>query len=163
MGRLVHVAGIRGAAGIPVAGRPATRASADGPSGLAFNRAGDLYVAGSNTKTLLMITADGRMHLPIGRTGFEPFGPGGLVTGPGGSIIAINNQLVQRITSRGLRTLVDLSRTHPPGISGFLPNGIAVAANGAIYLDTDAGNGYASATALVEIQPNGHVRVLWRS
>jgi hypothetical protein len=162
-GRLVHVAGIRGAAGIPGAGRPASRASADGPSGLAFNRAGDLYVAGSNTKTLLMITAGGRMRLPIGRAGFNPQGPGGLVTGPGGGIIAINGQLVQRITSRDLRTIFDFSRAHPPGISGFLPNGIAVAANGVIYLDTVAGNGYSSTTALVKIDPNGHVRVLWRS
>jgi hypothetical protein len=110
-----------------------------------------------------MITAGGRMRLPIGRAGFNTGGPGGLVTGPGGSIIAISDQLIQRITSQGRHTLFDLSRTHPPGISGFLPNGIAVAANGAIYLDTNAGNGYSRTTALVEIDPNRHMRVLWQS
>lgn len=161
--RLVHVAGIRGDAGLLGSGRPATRASVDGPSGLAFSRAGALYIAGFNTKTLLMITAGGRMRLPIGLTSFNPRGPGGLVTEPGGGVLAMNNQLVQRITSRGLHTLLDLSHTHPAGISGFLPNGIAAAPNGAIYLDTYAGNGFATATALVEIEPNGHLRVLWHS
>jgi len=100
--------------------------------------------------------------LPAGLTGFYPGGPGGLVTGPDGGIIAMNGQLVQRITSRGLRTLLDLARVHPAGISGFLPNGIAAAADGAIYLDTHAGNGYSTKTALIEIGPNGRARVLWQ-
>jgi hypothetical protein len=33
------------------------------------------------------------------------------------------------------------------------PNGIAVAANGTIYLDTYRGNGFASKTALIAIKP----------
>jgi len=53
-------------------GRRATEASADGPNGLAFDRAGNLYVAGSNAKTLLMITSSGIMQLPDGRTGSTP-------------------------------------------------------------------------------------------
>ena len=161
-GRLVRVAGVPGAAGVTGSGKPAARSSADGPNGLAFDRAGNLYVAGFDTKTLLMITPGGRMRLPAGLTGFYPRGPGGLVTGPDGGIIAMNGQLVQRITSRGLRTLLDLARVHPAGISGFLPNGIAAAADGAIYLDTHAGNGYSTKTALIEIGPNGRARVLWQ-
>ena len=161
-GRLVRVAGVPGAAGVTGSGKPAARSSADGPNGLAFDRAGNLYVAGFDTKTLLMITPGGRMRLPAGLTGFYPRGPGGLVTGPDGGVIAMNGQLVQRITSRGLRTLLDLARVHPAGISGFLPNGIAAAADGAIYLDTHAGNGYSTKTALIEIGPNGRARVLWQ-
>jgi sugar lactone lactonase YvrE len=160
-GRLIRVAGIRGAAGITGTGRAATRASADGPDGLAFDHAGDLYVAGGNTKTLLMITAGGRMRLPVGLTGFYPHGPGGLASGPGG-VIAMNGQQVQRITGHGLRTLLDFSRKYPAGIHGFLPDGIATTAAGAIYLDTYAGNGYAAKTALIEVTPAGRIRVIWQ-
>jgi sugar lactone lactonase YvrE len=161
-GRLARVAGTRGVAGVTGIGHLATNASADGPDGLAFDRAGDLYIAGWNTKQLLMITAGGRMRLPIGQTGFYPRGMGGLTAGPTG-IIAMNGQQVQAITHQGLRTLLDFSRDHPAGIKGFLPNGIAVAPDGVIYLDTYAGNGYSTKTALIEVHPGGHVRVLWHS
>jgi hypothetical protein len=162
-GRLVHVAGVPGAGGVTGNGRPAARSTVDGPNGLAFDRAGNLYIAGFDTKALLMIAAGGRMRLPNGLTGFYPRGPGGLVTGPDGGVIAMNGQLVQRISGRGPRTILDFSRAHPAGISGFLPNGIAAAADGAIYLDTQAGNGYSTKTALIEIEPNGRQRVLWQS
>jgi sugar lactone lactonase YvrE len=161
-GRLARVAGTRGAAGVTGIGRPAANASADGPDGLAFDRAGDLYIAGGNTKQLLMITPGGLMRLPIGRTGFYPHGMGGLAAGPAG-VIAMNGQRVQEITHRGLRTLLDFSRDRPAGIRGFLPNGIAAGPDGVIYLDTYAGNGYSARTALIEVRPGGKVRVLWQS
>ena len=160
-GRLARVAGIRGTGGVTGIGHLAAKASVDGPDGLAFGQAGELYVAGSSTKELLMITAGGRMRLPVGHTGFYPRGAGGLAAGPAG-VIAMNGQRVQQITHRGLRTLLDFSRDHPAGISGFLPDGIAVGPGGVIYLDTDAGNGYAARTALIEVRPGGQVRVLWQ-
>jgi hypothetical protein len=42
-----------------------------------------------------------------------------------------------------------------------LPNGIAVAPNGDVYLDTDNGNGWVNRTALIVVQSNGRIRVLW--
>jgi sugar lactone lactonase YvrE len=161
-GRLARVAGIRGAGGVTGVGRLATNASADGPDGLAFDRAGALYVAGRNTKQLLMITAGGRMRLPIGQTGFYPHGMGGLAAGPAG-VIAMNGRRVQEIMHGGLRTLLDFSHDHPAGLRGFLPNGIAAGPDGVIYLDTYAGNGYSAKTALIEVRPGGQVRVLWQS
>jgi hypothetical protein len=71
-GRLIRVAGTRRFAGVWGIRRPAPEASADGPDGLAFDRAGNLYIAGSNTKTLLMITSGGIMRLPDGTDGFYP-------------------------------------------------------------------------------------------
>ena len=40
---------------------------------------------------------------------------------------------------------------------------IAVASDGTLYLATYAGNGYASATALIEVRPDGQSRVIWQS
>ena len=160
-GRLTRVAGTRGAGGVTGIGRLAANASADGPDGLAFDRAGDLYISGRNTKQLLMISASGRMRLPIGQTGFYPRGMGGLTAGPAG-VIAMNGQRVQEITHRGLRTVLDFSRDHPAGIRGFQPNGIAVGPDGVIYLDTYVGNGYSAKTALIEVRPGGQARVLWQ-
>ncbi len=150
-------------AGVWGIGRRATEASADGPNGLAFERAGNLYVAGSNAKTLLMITSSGIMQLPDGKDGFYPQGPGGLVLAPNGSVLAMNTQQIDRITSHGVQVLYRLPAHPRIGIEGFPPDGIAVAANGTIYLDTDRGNGFASKTALIAIGPSGKARVIWKS
>jgi DNA-binding beta-propeller fold protein YncE len=161
-GRLALVAGTRRFAGVWGIGRPATQASPDGPDGLAFDRAGDLFVAGSNTKTLLMITPGGIMKLPDGTDGFYPRDDGGLVTAPDGTVLAMNTRQIDRITSHGIQAIYNLP-VHPRvGITGFLPDGIAIAPNGTIYLDTWP-NGYANKTALIEIRPRGTVRVIWQS
>jgi len=160
-GRLIRVAGTRRFAGVWGIGRPAAEASADGPDGLAFDRAGNLYIAGFNTKTLLEITSGGIMRLPDGKDGFYPRGPGGLAPAPNGSVLAMNGQQIDKITSRGLRILYTLPAHPPIGINGFAPDGIAVAANGTIYLDTYRGNGFAGKTALIAIEPTGKVRVIW--
>jgi sugar lactone lactonase YvrE len=81
--RLTLIAGTRSKyGGIWGIGRPATQASPDSPDGLAFDRAGDLFIAGWATKTLLMITPSGIMKLPDGTDGFYPRWEGGLVTAP---------------------------------------------------------------------------------
>ncbi len=163
-GRLILVAGTRsGFAGVWGVGHQATSASADGPDGLAFDRSGDLFIAGLNTKTLLMITASGVMTLPDGIDGFYPRGNGGLVTALNGSVLAMNTQQVDRITPHGIRVIYTLPVRPRVAIHGFLPNGIAVAVNGALYLDTWRGNGWAVKTALIEILPNRTARVIWES
>ena len=163
-GALTTVAGTgnTGPAGVSGIGGPATRASADGPSGLAFDAAGDLFIAGFNTKTLLMVTPGARMTLPAGRDGFYPRGEGGLLT-TGRGVVAIDGQRVVRLTRHGIRTLVDFHSRRPGGITGFQPNGVADAGGGALYVDTYEGNGFASASALVEVESDGRIRLLWRS
>ena len=162
-GRLILVAGTRSKlGGIWGIGRPATEASPDSPDGLAFDRAGDLFIAGWATKTLLMITASGIMKLPDGTDGFYPRGDGGLVTAPNGSVLAMNYQQIDRITPHGIQTIYKVPAHPRVGIQCFLPAGIAAAANGTIYLDTWP-NGYANKTALIEIRPGGTARVLWQN
>lgn len=160
---LTQIAGNRRYAGVYGVGHRAVEASPDGPSGLAFDRAGNLFIAGFNTKTLLMITPGGRMVLPIGLDGFYPRGAGGLVTGPNGHVIAMNGQSIVRLGTGGARIILDLSQRRIDDITGFLPNGLAVAPDGTIFTDTFAGNGYTSKTAVLKISPGGHIQVLWKS
>ncbi|MGH2344866.1 MAG: hypothetical protein ACRDG4_06540, partial [Chloroflexota bacterium] len=151
-------------AGVYGIGKPAAAASPDGPYGLAFDRAGNLYIEGINTKTLLMINPKGIMTLPMGEDGFYPRGPSGIVTAPAGCVLAMNNLRIVRLTPKGEQTIFDFAGRHVLGSSGaFLPNGIAVAPNGTIYTDTDAGNGFSNTTAVVAILPGGRPRVLWRA
>jgi hypothetical protein len=162
-GTLTTVAGISTAAGVDGIGGPATAASADGPDGLAFDSTGDLYIAGSNTKTLLMVTPGGTMTLPLGTTGFYPRGDGGLVESPAGNVIGMNELAIDRLSPRGAQTIVSFaSPSLFHGIHGFSPNGIAMGRDGTIYADTFYGNGYTDKSALVAISPNGQSsRILW--
>jgi sugar lactone lactonase YvrE len=123
-------------------GGPAVDGSADGPDGLAFDSAGDLYVFGSNTKALLMIDRHGTLRLVSGN--FYPRGHGGLVTAPDGTVIAMESEGMVRLSPHSTQSLVAFPSYDRAfhGIRNFQPNGIAVTPNGTIYVDTFWGNGY---------------------
>jgi sugar lactone lactonase YvrE len=161
-GRLIRIAGSRRFEGVFGIGGPAIQASADGPDGLAFDSAGDLFIAGFDTKALLMVTPAGTMRLVD--DAFYPRGDGGLVTAPGGSVLAMDTASIVRVSPHGVHTVLDFVHRHVPGVRGFfLPDGIAVAANGDLYLDTDAGNGWTETSALIVIRPTGKIVTLWAS
>jgi len=155
-GKLEVVAGTPGSRGAPRAGVRATRTSADGPSGMAFDRAGDLFVFGFNTKTLYMISKSGRVDLPIGLSGFYPRGPAGLVTLPSGTVIAMDTQQIVEVTRDGVHVLDTLPAT-------LLPEGIAVDASGTVYADTWLGNGWSTETALYKLGASGQPAFIWQS
>jgi len=75
----------------------------------------------------------------------------------------MNGQQVERLTGHGAHVLYVLPASRRVAIRGFIPNGIAVAPNGAIYLDTYSGNGYAATTALIASAQSGKARVIWKS
>lgn len=142
-------------------GGPAVNASADAPDGLAFDSEGNLYIAGFETKTILMVNIQGTLSV-IGSA--YPRGDGGLVTEANGTVLAMDELDVLRLTPQGEQTVVSFpttDRTAYLGITGFSPDGIAVAPNGDIYLDTYYGNGYADKSALVVISPGGNASLLW--
>lgn len=136
-------------------------ASPDGPNGLAFNAVGDLFIAGVNTKALLMVDRSGTMRAPIGQTGFYPRGSGGIVTTSTGEVVAMQTQTIVTLTPTRMTTIYNFNGRRIAGITGFLPNGLAVSAAGTIYTDTDGGNGWASGTAIIAISPNHALSVLW--
>ncbi|HEX9315019.1 MAG TPA: hypothetical protein VN986_02825, partial [Actinomycetota bacterium] len=159
-GALTIVAGNQTYGGSYGIGGPAATASPDGPSALAFDAAGFLYVFGSNDKSLLVITPTGTITEPVPQT-FYPRGNGGLRTAPDGSVIAMNGESIVNLSPTGIRALVDFT-THPvSGVSNFQPNGIAIGPGGEIYTDTFEGNGVAGTSALIKVDSSGHQTVLW--
>jgi hypothetical protein len=165
-GTLTQIAGNRHYAGVRVhdVGHPAVHESPAVPDGLAFDRAGNLYLAGFSVKTLLMITPKGIMTRPDGIGNFYPRGDGGLVTGPKGHVIAMDDLRIVRLSPKGEETIFTFYRHPIKGIVGaFEPNGVAIGTNEIIFTDTHAGNGFTNTSALIEIRPGGQIRKLWTS
>ena len=161
-GTFTRVLGNENYDGVYGIGGRAVDGSADGPNGLAFDAQGNLFVAGSAAKNLLMVDTHGILR-SIG-TGY-PRGDGGLVTMPDGTVASMEELGVERLTPQGSRPLVSLPTTIRAtfhGIHGFSPNGIAVAADGTIYLDTFFGNGFADRSAIAAIRPDGTSSLLWK-
>jgi hypothetical protein len=77
--------------------------------------------------------------------------------------MAMNTQQIDRLTSHGIQVLYNLPSHPRVGIGGWASDGIAVAPDGTLYLDTWRGNGWAAKTALIAIKPGGTVRMLWQS
>jgi sugar lactone lactonase YvrE len=148
-------------AGLYGIGGPAVDASTDDANGLAFDSAGNLYVFGFATKGILMVDTSGVVHF-LGA--LYPRGPNGLVTAPDGSVVAMDELAVVGLSPQGIKTLVSFPTTDKVsylGVTGFSPNGIAISANGSIYLDTFYGNGYTDKSALIMIAPQGSPSLLW--
>ncbi|HEY4411915.1 MAG TPA: hypothetical protein VGN06_02875 [Gaiellaceae bacterium] len=135
--------------------------SDDGADGLAYDRAGNLFLSGINTKTLLMVDTHARTRLPIGLRGFYPRGAGGIVPGPGGTVYAMETQDVDTLAPHSIHRVFTFTNRTFDGIRNFLPGGIAVARDGTIYLDTALGNGWTNRSAIVALR-DGKLRVLWR-
>jgi hypothetical protein len=150
------------------------------PNGIAFDRAGDLFV--STFPWLTERTAAGRI-LFLG-SGFRSDGDQGiLASSPNGAVfegLGDTTGVVNRLndpqpvpngdvmSTRGVKNMVShgpLSRVlgRRGNIrNGFGPRGLAIGSDGTIYTDTDSGY-WSSVSALVEITPSGHVRPLWTS
>jgi sugar lactone lactonase YvrE len=157
------VLGVRNESGRTGIGGPAVDAPADGPTGLAFDSSGNLYVFGFDSKAILMVDPQGIVH-NLGS--LYPRGPSGLTTLPDGSVVAMDELAVDKLSPQGFQTLVSFPTTAKVsylGITGFSPNGIAVGANGTIYLDTFYGNGFANRSALMMItgEGSGPPSLLW--
>lgn len=115
---------------------------------------GDLYVFSFSGKAIYEITPSGKpLNMWVSYAH-------GLATAPDGSIV-IGTQFgaVQRIRNGKLSTVVDLGGRKPFGFP-FQEDGVAVGADGTIYVDTFVGNGYTNQTALAVVTPNGHAQLL---
>jgi len=157
---------------IPVASGPARDPTIDGsqmavdPDAIAVSGSGDIYVANASPKVVILYPPSGPPTL-VGSSGPESgiyVTRAGLASGPNGTIVvgdygafaidAVVGSNVRLVASFGLRSI--------PGLDGFRPSGVAVAADGEIYAATDGENGGTNVPALVAIDPDGRVHLLDR-
>jgi hypothetical protein len=115
---------------------------------------GDLFVFSFSGKTIYEITPSGK---PL--RAWQTYAHG-LATAPDGSVV-IGTQFgaVQRIRAGRLSTVVDLGSGKQLGFP-FQEDGVAVARDGTIFVDTLVGNGYTNQTAVAAVSPDGQARLL---
>jgi uncharacterized protein (TIGR03437 family) len=146
--------GIRGTAGD---GGPAANAQLISPYGLAFGKAGDLYIADHDANIIRKVAADGTMSTIAGIAGLSGYsGDGGLSTTAklnspfdvavdisGNLYIAdAGNSRVRKVTPAGIITTavgngnLDFTATGGPGpqISIAFPEGLAFDSTGNLYI-----------------------------
>ena len=158
-GQLTVVAGNNPLDGVVGIGGPALSGSVDGPGSIAVDRAGGIYVAGQNTKTLLYITPNGTLTKVS--DGFYVRGWGGLRTAPDGSVIGINTVEIVRYRGTAAAIIFPLASTTDPRLQNVELNGLAVSASGDIYVSSDGHGGYNATPLLLRIDPSGKATILW--
>jgi hypothetical protein len=145
----------------------------DGATRLAFDGEGDLLVGDDGPYDAYELTAvgerrpvgnirgdasvaplaeapDGNIAIGTGTDGFEWFSPSGRITQVAdlGAWAKKGSGLDKVLGGRGY----------------FRPsNGIAVSTAGDVFIDTDAGNGWTTVSAIAEVTPSGSVLAIWRS
>jgi len=164
---------------------PASEADFVMPDQLAFDGAGDLFVAVDNGPSLYEIAANGRLTY-IGQLRAAGGGrAGALAETPHGGVVEAAQVGLARLPAHGK---IDLPKTaesnaialgapivgnlnHALGpnkrlVGGYntfaAGDGVAVGPNGAIYADTSSGFA-SSVSALIEVESGGKVLTLWKS
>jgi hypothetical protein len=137
------------------------------PESLAFDGAGDLDVFSFSPKLIFQLPAGPDGPSGTGITEVATDYATALASAPDGSVmVAEHGAGLQRITGGHIESVDDFLDTPVAGypapgtVGAFSPEGVAVAPDGTVYLDTDADNGYSPQSALVEVNPRGHAAIL---
>lgn len=158
-GEITVVAGNNPLEGVVGIGGPALTGSVDGPGSIAVDRAGGIYVAGQNTKSLLYITPKGTLTKL--NDDLYVRGWGGLRPAPDGSVIGINTIAVMRYRGTASTTIFPLASTTDPRLQNVALNGLAVSTSGTIYVSSDGNSGYNNTPMLMRIDASGKATILW--
>lgn len=156
---------------------PASEADFTAPDQLAFDGAGDLFVAVDNGPSLYEIAASGRLTY-VGQFRASGGGrAGALAEAPDGTVVEAGQVGLARLPANGK---IKLPKTQPQALALGEPipgslnhalganneftagDGVAAGPNDAVYADTND-RYFSSVSALVEVGPGGKVLTLWKS
>jgi hypothetical protein len=145
---------------------PAAQEDFDPAYTLAFDKNGDLLVGGGETWGLYEMRSSGSIRFVQEDRG-EPGLYRAMAATPNGDVVlagGVNGfSLFQPPRLITWIAAARLSRLLPRGSHFAAGQGVAVGPSGAIFLDTDANNGFSSVSAIVEITPAGRDVVIWKS
>jgi sugar lactone lactonase YvrE len=118
------------------------------PIAMAFDSAGELYVANQSPKLVIERSTAGAISI-LGNDVYVS--PSGLALGPRGEILVADNSFsLDQINGNQVTSLSDFSKQAITGVAGFVrPAGLAVASDGTVYVDDTGGAGGASAPTLI--------------
>ena len=151
------------AEGIYGIGGPARSASADGANGVAIDSSGNIYVAGSNTKAILMIDPQGIVQFWASCTRGGPAAWSPLPTARSWQWTNSRSSDCRRRASRPSSASRRRTRCSYLGITGFSPNGIVSRQEAPRTSIRSPATGIADKSALIMIpaQGAGSPSVLW--
>lgn len=131
-----------------------------GPEALAFDRSGDLIIGCGNASELIERSPSG--HFSVVLSSYRPHDYAGLVAAPGGVVIFADGESLIKVVNGKTEVVSGLDAFAKP--KTFVPSGVAIAANGTIYTDSQWGDGFTDGSALATVAPSGHVTLLdfWR-
>jgi sugar lactone lactonase YvrE len=126
------------------------------PALLAFQSNGDLDIYSDGPRAIWRLTPKGKLT----DVGIEY--ADGMDTAPDGSVlVAGHGGRIDRVTASKIVSDIDLLSARIAGYGvpgmrgGFQPDGIAVAPDGTVFVDTFSGNGWTDATSVAEIPRGG--------
>ncbi len=135
-------------------------ASFNGPSGIAVDRRGDVYVGDAGNNKIRKITASGVVTTLAGSgsfgssdgTGAESsfYGPSGIAVDDSGNVYVVDrgNNKIRKITRDGVvSTVADNYGTPSSVVASFKPDGVAVDSVGNLYVADGDGNKIRKITA----------------
>jgi DNA-binding beta-propeller fold protein YncE len=129
------------------------------PASLAFSSSGSLYIGCSSPWVLLVQSGDGTLHY-LGT--LRPHDAWAALTpSPDGGVLALYGADIVAYGSSDQRPRSNFLSYRLPDGSEFWPQGIAVTANGTLYLGQDGVSGIGPA-AIIRESPRGNLSVLWQ-
>jgi len=138
-----------------------------GPSAIAFDRAVNLYIGGTDPYVVFALRPGGRLHT-IGFLRLEPLDA--LAAGPSGSVVDAGSWELVRYSATAhwptsghlLFTYKDSLRGLLPGRQSFADGGVAVFPNGTVAVDGNAfgAPGDCHHAVLVEVTPKGQLKLI---
>jgi hypothetical protein len=130
------------------------------PESVAVSPSGNLYIGCSGSHQLVERLSNG--HDKIILTSYRPHDFPGLAFFKGGALAIANHESLQAVVGNQLTTLFTYKVFG--NSQRFVPSGVAISANGTIYVDSQSGDGFTLGAGLAKVTPsNGdHLLRYWR-
>ncbi|HTW97596.1 MAG TPA: hypothetical protein VMD59_02405 [Acidimicrobiales bacterium] len=132
----------------------------DASSGVAVDSEGDVFVVNPFSFGVAEVRARG-IVVPLGRSfGFGEPDQAAITNGPHGSVLLAGLSGLFGFSDTGASRRLP-AELRVKGSFGFVPEGVALASTGTIYVDTDPDPQWTNSAALLAVSPAGAVHLLW--